>query len=219
MDPTTTPPEDRVNAELQTLTASLISPGPKPGYQTTEFWVTVIITLGGLFIASGLVASDSPIAAAVTTVLSFLSTTIYAKDRVKLKSTLPPLVPCLLASVLCLLASGCSTALKSNKIITVKERVFGLVFEQSDQTQTPRVKIGFSTTVFQMVPTSTNGPINAPRYFDTFQVDASGNPFKFGVTENSGFGDVAVTTNSTGRAIIPTINAPAKPLTPEAPRL
>ena len=192
------------------VSASLLS-GPKPGYRTTEFWVHAAITLGGLFIASGLVSDDSPIAAAVTTFIAFLSAAIYGKDRVKLKSTLP----LLLCGALALpLLTGCSTAYKSDKITSIKTRTFGLQIEQSTTTATPALRLGLITTVIQLIPTSTNGPIQTPKFFDTFEIQNTGNPFTFGVIENTGSGDVMIGTNATGKAIIPTPNAPNKPISP-----
>lgn len=106
--------------------------------------------------------------------------------------------------------SGCTTSLKSDKIIAIKQRTFGIHIGASPTTQAPEIKLGLTTTIYQMVPTSTNGPIAAPRYFDTFSIGQGANPFRFDVIENSGFGDVSVT-NTQGKAILP---APGMPIAP-----
>lgn len=99
--------------------------------------------------------------------------------------------------------TGCTTAaIKSGYIISAKERFFGIVVAQGAN-QVPEVKLGFGSVVYMMIPTSTNGPINAPRFIDTFEIDQGLNPFGFKVVENTGAGDVAIGTNSTGTAIVP----------------
>lgn len=112
-----------------------------------------------------------------------------------------PSVLCLLSTVLWL--TGCTTAIKSDKIVAIKQRSFGIVVGQSPTTQSPEVHLGFVSTVFQMIPTSTNGPISAPKYADTFAIDQGLNPFGFAVKENVGAGDVRISTNATSEAILP----------------
>lgn len=107
-----------------------------------------------------------------------------------------------------MVSSGCTTAIKSDKIIAIKQRTFGIHLG-ADVNQTPTIKLGLVTTIYQMVPTSTN-QIYAPRYFDVFRIDQTSNPFKFGIDENSGFGDVSILTNAQGKAILPAPGAPTK---------
>lgn len=118
-------------------------------------------------------------------------------------------------SLLCgtFLATGCVTAIKSDKIITVKERLFGISVGQSPATQTPEVRLGFGSIVYMMIPTSTN-VINTPRFADTFNIDQGLNPFGFKVIENTGAGDVAIGTNATSTAIVPKAARPPLPPTP-----
>jgi hypothetical protein len=126
----------------------------------------------------------------------------------KKQLTMVPLVAAILAT------TGCQTALKSDKIVSVKTRVFGVVVGTDPVNQTPTVKLGLVTTVIQMIPTSTNGTVNAPRFFDTFQIDSTSNPFRTGISENTGAGDVQVTTNAQGSAIIPKAQIPQAPIKP-----
>jgi hypothetical protein len=119
---------------------------------------------------------------------------------------------CLLPLAACL--SGCTTAIQHGNIISVKQRVFGLCVGTDAVNNTPKVQFGLTTTVVQFIPTSTNSTIAAPRFFDTFEIDSTGNPFKTGVRENTGAGDVAIGTNATGTAIIPKIPAPTMSIVP-----
>lgn len=105
---------------------------------------------------------------------------------------------------LILATSGCVSAINSNKITSIKSRGFGIVLSASSSTTaTPEVKLGWFSTVFQMIPTSTNGIVYAPKYFDTLEITQSVNPFATGISENTGSGDVQISTNATGQAIIP----------------
>lgn len=117
------------------------------------------------------------------------------------------LISVLSLALLALSLSGCMSG-PSGNIVAVKQRVLGISIEQSDTSQTPRFRVGLITSVYQLVPVNTNGPVYAPRYFDTFDVNQSWNPLAFGLQENSGFGDVAVSTNATGQAIIPKLARP-----------
>lgn len=109
-----------------------------------------------------------------------------------------------------LVMTGCVTALKSDKIVSIKQRVFGISIGASATTETPEIKLGLISTVYQMIPTSTNSQVYAPRYFDTLQMDSTSNPFHAGWIENTGAGDVQVSTNAQGQAIIPKVNIPSK---------
>ena len=109
-----------------------------------------------------------------------------------------------LACFLCILVlPGCATALNSNKIVSVKQRCFGLVVETASSTSsTPNVKLGFCSTVWQMIPTSTNA-LFAPAYADTFDLTQSVNPFATGITENTGAGTVGIGTNGVASYLFP----------------
>lgn len=117
-----------------------------------------------------------------------------------------------LPSIVCL--SGCTTALTSDKVIAIKSRMFGIDVETAQGPQsTPAVKLGFISTVWQMIPTSTNGqPVNVPKYMDTFELKQGLNPFETGIGENTGTGDVLVGggTNDTSKAIVPSPYVPNK---------
>lgn len=123
----------------------------------------------------------------------------------------------LLGVIALVLLTGCTTIIKSDKIVSIKQRTFGVAIGADPVNQTPTIKLGLVTTVWQMIPTSTNGTVYAPRYFDTFQLGQSGNPFRTDVSENTGTGDVAVYTNATGGAIIPKAQIPATAVEPFKP--
>lgn len=109
--------------------------------------------------------------------------------------------------MLALFATGCTTVYKQGYVVTVKQRVFGVVVETaSTQTAMPNVKLGLVTSVIHLVPTSTN-TIYAPKYVDSFELQHSLNPFGLGVSEDASFGDVTLfstATNTFNAAIVPT---------------
>lgn len=94
---------------------------------------------------------------------------------------------------LMLLATGCmSTAIKDGYIVSVKQRAFGLIVETaSTQNGSPNIKLGFASTVVQMIPTATN-ELHAPKFVDSFDIQQSINPFDTSISENAGSGDVVV---------------------------
>lgn len=172
----------------------------KKGYQTTEFWISLVAMLLGALFASGIVPDQGPwerLCAALATVLSAMG---YTVSRGIAKQGGLVLAACLTLAAL----TGCAgPAYRSDKITSIKTRTFGIQIEESPTTQTPAIRLGLVTTVIQLIPTSTNSTIYAPKFFDTFQIDQTGNPFRFGVTENTGSGDVMIRTNASGGAIIP----------------
>ena len=60
----------------------------KPGYKTTEFWLTTVCTICGLLYASGVVAPDGAdgMSKAVALVASVLSAMGYNASRAKVKA-------------------------------------------------------------------------------------------------------------------------------------
>ena len=112
------------------------------------------------------------------------------------------IIPTVLLATLNILGGCTSPAIKAGDVVSIKERFFGLNVSQSPSDQTPQVKVGFSTTVIQFVPTSTND-LHSARYADTFTLKQGLNPFGFDVEETSGFGDVLIGTNGYTRAIVP----------------
>ena len=59
----------------------------KPGYKTSEFWVTVVVTLAGLAMASGLIAPGSGWDKAIGLVTSTLAAMGYSASRGNVKSS------------------------------------------------------------------------------------------------------------------------------------
>lgn len=98
---------------------------------------------------------------------------------------------------LMLLMSGCSTAYyKSGNLIAVKQRFVGLSLAQNPTTQMYQLYFGYGSTIYQMIPTSTNH-IYAPNYLDTFDLGVGSSwttPFNTTISEDTGTGDDVVFT-------------------------
>jgi len=62
------------------------TPEPKPGYKTTEFWLTLLVTVLGALMASGIFNEDSPILKLVGVCLAALSQLGYSVGRIKVKN-------------------------------------------------------------------------------------------------------------------------------------
>ena len=67
-------------------TTVLVEP-VKPGYKTTEFWLSAVAVLLGLAMASGLIPSDSAWDQAVGLVVSALAAMGYTGARAGVKKT------------------------------------------------------------------------------------------------------------------------------------
>lgn len=59
---------------------------PKPGYKTTEFWLTAALHLLTLLIASGLLHTGSPFASIAAIAMSALTQLQYTSGRNTVKS-------------------------------------------------------------------------------------------------------------------------------------
>lgn len=57
----------------------------KPGYKTTEFWVTIAVTLIGAFIASDIVPADNEWVRFASLVVTGLTATGYTRSRTTVK--------------------------------------------------------------------------------------------------------------------------------------
>ncbi len=58
----------------------------KPGYKTTEFWLSTATTILGLLLASGVIPTQSVWAQVVATAAMVLSPTAYTAGRAKAKA-------------------------------------------------------------------------------------------------------------------------------------
>lgn len=112
--------------------------------------------------------------------------------------------------------SGCGTPFKSDKIFAIKERGFGIVVAESPANQTPEIKLGFFSSVIQMIPTSTNN-VYAPKYADSFTLGQGLNPFATSIEETTGTGDVGLYfgTNAVSRSIVPVPGAKISAVAPK----
>ena len=53
----------------------------KPGYKTTEFWVTVATTLWGIVMASGFIPADNSIVKIVGAIIAAVAPSAYSVSR------------------------------------------------------------------------------------------------------------------------------------------
>ncbi len=58
----------------------------KPGYKTTEFWLTAVAQVVSVLVASGIVPTEGPWAQAVALVTGVLATLGYQAGRAKVKA-------------------------------------------------------------------------------------------------------------------------------------
>lgn len=58
----------------------------KPGYQTTEFWLTTATVLIGLLLASGALPSDGPVVRVLGIAASALASMGYSWSRARVKA-------------------------------------------------------------------------------------------------------------------------------------
>lgn len=93
-------------------------------------------------------------------------------DTMKTKSILPLVV---LFALIPFLFTGCVSAIKavgdSKAIVSVTETTLGLRLAEATQNQTPEFDFGYHRTTVVLEPASTNGPIYAPNYANTFSFD------------------------------------------------
>ncbi len=60
-------------------------PAVKPGYKTTEFWLSTVATLAGIALASGAIPEGGQVAQIIGGVLAVLSQLGYSSARAKVK--------------------------------------------------------------------------------------------------------------------------------------
>ncbi len=66
---------------IPTTTAS----APKPGFKSSEFWLSTIATVGGILLASGALADGSAAAQITGGILAVLASLGYTASRTSLK--------------------------------------------------------------------------------------------------------------------------------------
>lgn len=108
-----------------------------------------------------------------------------------------PVIPVVLCA-LCLIQSGCVTAIKHGNVVSITESGLGVkVSTANSSTQTPDVTLGFFRTQVTLLPTGTNGvPPVAPNVAATFKASQSAAPFNFGVDETIAAGNYQTGANS-----------------------
>jgi hypothetical protein len=105
-----------------------------------------------------------------------------------------------------LMCGGCQTALKSDKIISQTSWVVGLRIKTSDTTSgtiLPDAQLGVMRETITMIPTATN-QVFAPRFGSAYAGKQNAyNPISTDAQESVFSGDVMVSTNATGGAVVP----------------
>jgi hypothetical protein len=79
-------PTVRVPAAAPTGTAA---PTAKPGWKTSEFWLSSLATVGGILLASGAVAEGTAAAQVVGGIVAVLASLGYTASRTALKREQP----------------------------------------------------------------------------------------------------------------------------------
>ena len=106
-----------------------------------------------------------------------------------------------------------SVPVQAGCITTVKERVIGFMVAQSASTQSPEIRFGFTSTVIQRIPVSTN-EIHSPNFRDNFTFGNDFPPLEINIQEDTATGaGVLSSTNNPARLSVPlplgaTISAP-----------
>lgn len=101
--------------------------------------------------------------------------------------------------------TGCSSITTHGYITSITTRTIGFrVTATSSTTGTPEVDFGFMSSVIVMEPTSTNGPIFAPNYANTFDFTQQ-SALNLGIAEGVVSGNYQTTdgTNTTTQPIVP----------------
>jgi hypothetical protein len=77
---------DETKATTELTATEATTTEVKPGWKTTEFWLSAIVTLAGLVVASGAFSDTSSVAKAVSLIVSGLATLGYTTSRTTAKS-------------------------------------------------------------------------------------------------------------------------------------
>jgi hypothetical protein len=88
------------------------------------------------------------------------------------------------------LLTGCMTAIKHGDIVSITQAGVGIDVETaSASSATPNVRLGFFRTTVNLVPTSTNGPVNVPNVANVAHVDQNGKTLVIGGHESLSTGN------------------------------
>lgn len=151
-------PEPATPKTLVTL-ASL-----RPGYQTTEFWISLIFGLFNALIAANIIPTNSPAVQAIASLGLAATGAGYANSRGKSKglSLLTRHLPLLLIALAIPLLAGCATGVPDNKI-TLESQWGSISIDSPKNVIMENPKIQFST----------NGMVSftADKFFSTNAAD------------------------------------------------
>lgn len=95
------------------------SPAKKPGYKTTEFWLTIVVTIAGFVAAAGF-ADDSPMVKVAGMVLALGAAMGYTVVRGGVKKAAKILLICMLPLFV---ASCCKGHIRADSIDGLIDRV------------------------------------------------------------------------------------------------
>ncbi|MEM6394580.1 MAG: hypothetical protein AAF797_17575 [Planctomycetota bacterium] len=70
-----------------------VSNEPKPGFKTTEFWLSIVVVFVSLLGGSGAIGPDSELFQAISTIAAAFATAGYGYSRAKVKALPPVPVP------------------------------------------------------------------------------------------------------------------------------
>ena len=108
--------------------------------------------------------------------------------------------------VMGLMGSGCTQLVQSNKVFSETSWIVGIRVKMSDPTSSnplPDVQLGVMRQTFTLIPTGTN-QIYAPRFGAAYAGKQNAyDPISTDAQESVFSGDVMVSTNATGGAIVP----------------
>lgn len=176
---------------------------------TLQTLLRSVLKIGGGYLLSKGLANDSQISDAIggVSALAGIIWGVYHRGQTGSQSKAVGLIAFL---GLALGLSGCTTAINHGYITSVSNKGFGIDVETANQGNgTPTVKLGFFSSRVMFTPTSTNGPVNAPRVMDAFMAKSALNPFDNNLKDDYGTGDVSMGgTNDISKAIVPGTYAP-----------
>ena len=81
-------PTVRVSA-VESAGTTTPTPTAKPGWKTSEFWLSSLATVGGILLASGAVAEGTAAAQVVGGILALLASLGYTASRTSIKRGQP----------------------------------------------------------------------------------------------------------------------------------
>ena len=121
----------------------------------------------------------------------------------------PTFLLCFLLSAFCFSGIGCTQIIKSDKIFSQTSWIVGIQVKMSNPTSSnplPDVKLGVMRETISLIPTATNR-VFAPQFGAAYTGRQNAyNPISTDAQESVFSGDVMISTNATGGAVIPKLS-------------